>query len=332
MSRSPTPFRTQLAATALLVALAPTVLWAQGGAPGAPAAAHAGLTETLVGEAKDDYGLGRILFENGDFAGALVKFQRAYDLSSDFRLLWNMGACEKNLRHYTRVLKLVDQYLHDGDTRISEAQRADAANVLNTVRALVGSIRLVVNEPGASVFLDDEPAGTTPLDAPLLADLGDRRVRVSKPGFREQVLVQHVTGASESTVTVALVALPVQAHLLVSTDATAGITLDGVGLGVGRWDGPVGAGPHTIRVIEPGMHPFSLDFAVAEGEFRRLDVTLERESQGGIPAAVWWIGGGILAAAGLGVGAYFLFRPSPSPTPPTEGTISPGTITVNSFR
>jgi hypothetical protein len=290
------------------------------------------LTETLTGEARDDYALGRILFENGDFAGALVKFQRAFDLSSDFRLLWNMGACEKNLRHYTRVLKLVDQYLHDGDARISEAQRADADNVIRTVRALVGSIRVVVNEPGAAVFLDDEPAGTTPLDTPLLTDLGDRRIRISKPGFREKVLVQHVTGASESTLTVALVALPVQAHLLVSTDTAAAISLDGVGLAIGRWDGPVAAGPHAMRVTEPGMRPFSLDFVVAEGEFRRLEVTLQRESQGGISPAVWWIGGGLVAAAGLGVGAYFLFRPSPSPTPPTEGTISPGTITVNSFR
>lgn len=326
------PFRTQLAATALLAAFLPRVLLAQSGAPGASTPGHAGLTETLSGEARDDYAMGRILFENGDFAGSLVKFQRAFDLSSDFRLLWNMGACEKNLRHYTRVLKLVDQYLHDGDARISEAQRADADNVLRTVRALVGSIRLVVNEPGASVFLDDEPVGTTPLDSPLVADLGDRRVRVSKAGFREQVLVQHVTGASESTLTVALVALPAQAHLLVSTGATAAISLDGVGLAIGRWDGPLAAGPHAMRVTEPGMHPFSLDFAIAEGEFRRLDVTLQRDNQGGISPAVWWLGGGLLAAAGLGAGAYFLFRPSPSPTPPTEGTISPGTITVNSFR
>src|SRR5579862_8187589 len=83
-------------------------------APSAPttptAAGPATLSDSLSGQAKDDYESGRILFENGDNAGALVKFQHAFDLSSDSRLLWDMGACEKNLRHYVHVLRLVERY------------------------------------------------------------------------------------------------------------------------------------------------------------------------------------------------------------------------------
>src|SRR3954462_5833949 len=48
------------------------------------------LAESLTGQAKADYDAGRLLFGDDDFAGALVKFQRAFDNVRDVRLLWNM--------------------------------------------------------------------------------------------------------------------------------------------------------------------------------------------------------------------------------------------------
>src|SRR5882724_2714841 len=75
------------------------------GVPTAPAAPPAPpgprpLSESLTGGAKSDYEAARLLYGDGDHAGALVKFQSAFDQSKEPRLLWNMAACEKNLRHY----------------------------------------------------------------------------------------------------------------------------------------------------------------------------------------------------------------------------------------
>jgi len=296
--------------------------------PAAPAAASLG--ESLSGGAKDDYESARVLFESGDFAGALVKFQHAYDLSSDVRLLWNMAACEKNLRHYVRVLRLVDRYLHEGDTRITEAQRADAAAVVRTVRSLVSTIRVIVNEPGASVFVDDEAIGTTPLKDPVAVDLGERRVRVSKAGFKDQVIVQTAAGASEATISIVLEHDVHEGRLVVSTEASGAIRVDGAAVGLGRWEGPVTPGTHSIGVSSPGMRPYSAEVVVRDGETRSLDLALQHES-GGISAA-WWIAGGIVAAAGLGTGAYFLFRPAPAAPAPTLGTIPPYALTIQSWR
>lgn len=305
----------------------PALGQSRGGVASSPAPAALG--DSLTGAAKDEYVAGRILFQNGDFSGALVKFQHAFDLSSDVRLLWDMGACEKNLRHYVRVLRLVERYMHDGDPRITEAQRAEAAVVVRTVRALVSELHLIANEAGASVFVDDEPVGTTPLMEPLLVDLGQRRIRVRKPGFKEQVIVQQVPGASELTVSVALERETHEGRIFVSTDAGGAIRLDGTAVGMGRWEGPVGTGSHTIGITAPGMRAYSTEVTVHDGESRILDVTLQHES-GGISAA-WWIGGGVLVAAGLGVGGYFLYRPSQTTAAPTSGTITPGTITASSI-
>jgi PEGA domain len=286
------------------------------------------LGESLTGQAKDEYESARILLVNGDSANALVKFQHAFDLSSDVRLLWDMGICEKNMHRYARVLRLVERYLHDGDMRITEAQRAEAVAVVRTVRALVSTIRVVVNEPGASVFVDDEPAGTTPLTEGLLVDLGDRRIRVNKPGFKEQVIVQHVAGASEATVTVALDRENREGRLTVSADSSAAIRVDGTAVGIGQWEGPLAAGSHAIQVTAPGMVSYSQDVVLREGESRAMDVTLRRESSG-ISPVLWWIGGGVMAAAGLGVGGYFLLRqPQATTGPATQGTIAPFTVTI----
>src|SRR4051812_12715849 len=62
----------------------------------APSAAPAppSLGDTLTGQARTEYDLGKILYRDGDFAAALVKFQKAYEISSEPRLLWNVAACE----------------------------------------------------------------------------------------------------------------------------------------------------------------------------------------------------------------------------------------------
>jgi hypothetical protein len=300
---------------------------------GAAAASAAGTAPTpvgdlLSGEAKDDYDAGRSLFLHADYAGALVKFQRAYELSYDARLLWDMGSCELNLKHYMRVLGLVQKYLQEGGAKVSDEQRAAAEAMLRKIRPLVSEVRVGVDQPGAQVFVDDELAGTTPLAQPLLLDLGDRRLRVSKPGFKDQTVTQHIVGASEATVTLTLLPEVRQGRLAVHTDSAAAIEVDRSTVSVGPWEGTVASGTHALRITESGMRPYAADIEVHDGEVRTLDVTLVRESGGVSPW--WWIGGGVMAAAGLSVGAYYLFRPSPSAPPAVDGTISPYTLTVQS--
>jgi hypothetical protein len=297
-------------------------------APRDPATATAppSVGDSLTGEAKDAYDAARSLFLHDDYEGALVKFQRAFDLSSDVRLLWDEGACELNLKHYVRVLRLVERYLHDGDPRITEEQRAAAIAIVRKVRPLVSEVRLTVNEPGASVSVDGEPAGVTPLTDPLMLDLGDRHIRVSKPGFKDQVITQHVVGASDVTLTVGLQPEAHEGHLAVTTDAGAAIAIDGNAVGLGRWEGSLASGSHSLRVTAPGMRAYSNDFALREGETRTLEFSLTRDSGGISPW--WWVGGGVVAAAGIGVGTYFAVRPSQTRGSATEGTIYPYTLTV----
>ena len=80
------------------------------GSAAAPAATPAPvkpLSEALTGVAKAEYEGAKILYIDKDFASAIAKFQRAYELSSDARLLFNIAVCQKNLRKYSKMLATV---------------------------------------------------------------------------------------------------------------------------------------------------------------------------------------------------------------------------------
>jgi hypothetical protein len=235
-----------------------------------------------------------------------------------------MAACEKSSRHYANALALLERYRKEGDLHMSEAQRGELTTLIDTLRGLISRVHLVVDEPGASVFVDDRLAGTTPLSDTLFVDLGTRRIRVTKVGFQDQVITQEFAGGSELTLYMTLPAAPHDARITVTSDAPSAISIDGHVVGHGRWDGPVPAGEHTLRVSAPGMVPYEKEIVVQAGQPRALYVQLQKDERGGLPT--WaWLGMGVVAAGGLATGAYFLLRPAKEPDY-TIGTLSPGAV------
>jgi hypothetical protein len=113
------------------------------------------------------------------------------------------------------------------------------------------------------------------------------------------------------------------AHLVIATDDRAAIALDGKVVAAGRLDASETSGPHALSITEPGMRPYSAEIDLREGETRTLQVSLEAEHH----APAWpWIVGGAAAAVGVGVGAYFLFKPADTVTPVPIGNFASATL------
>jgi hypothetical protein len=307
----------------MIVLLASSPALAQ---PAAAAPALPPLSESLDGQAKQDYNAARILVGDNDYAGALVKFEQALEHSGDLRLLWNMAVCEKNLRHYASVLRLLTRYQREGDARMTEAQRTEVAAVVQTVRTLISRVHLEVNEDNAAVFVDDRPAGTTPLAEPLLVDLGHRRIRAAKNGFHDAVLVQDFAGGSEVAFSLTLQPEVRAGRLMVSAASADAIHVDNRLVGYGVWQGEVPAGEHAVRVTAPNMRPYSHELVVSAGQMRSLQITLEPEKSSVSPLV--WIGAGVIVAGGLAIGGYFLLRPTPEGGQAYVGTL--GTVALPS--
>ncbi len=284
------------------------------------------LSETLTGPAKAEYEAGKILYQDGDHQNALVKFQHAYEIASDARLQWNVAACEKNLRHYTRVLAALEKYQKEGGPLLTDRDKQDATDLAATVRTLVSSLNVTASEPGADVFVDDEKIGTTPLPGPVLIDVGNRKIRVSKPGFKEFVKVEAVAGAGDVSVTADLPKEVHQGRLVVEAGAKDAIFVDGKAVATGRWEGVLPSGGHSLRVTAPGMLPYQSEVNIQDDKLRRIPITLEEQKGGGIPTKWLLLGGGAVVVIGGVVATILLTRPSGDPV---NGTIAPGHIPVS---
>jgi len=296
---------------------------AQTSGPAKASTAAKPLAQSLSGAAREAYDDGKLLYADGDFAGASLKFQTAYETSKDPRLLWNMAAAEKNLRHYARAEELLLRYLDTSGSFATDAERQECRALLETLRSLIGSVEVRVSEPGAAVSIDDVAVGTSPLAKPLRLDIGTHVLRVIKPGFAPFSTKQLVTGGGQATVAVELVRERNEGMLRVEVPSNARVLIDGKDVGSGTWQGKLPSGAHRLEVNASGKEPWRMDVVVASGQSRTIPVTLQdspNAPSSGLPA--WLVvGGGVVAAGLLGTGAYFLFKPEDKgPPPATIGT------------
>ncbi len=189
---SPAPLAVLLAA-AVAVQLVPRPAVAQ--VPPAPPAAPVTdaappaarpLNESLSGMAKAEYEGGRVLYADRDYANAIIKFEKAHELSGDPRLLWNMAVCEKNMRRYARMLRTIRRYQTEAAPLLSADERTQAAEIIKTVETFVSALKLTASEGGADVYVDDDRLGTTPLAEPIMVDLAKRRIRLINPSYKQE--------------------------------------------------------------------------------------------------------------------------------------------------
>jgi hypothetical protein len=293
------------------------VMWALVIGLGAPARAGdtKPLSETLEGPAKEAFDTGKFLF-NEDPAKAYAKFKRAHELSGDARLLYDMAVCEKALKHYARMQVLLTRYLAEGGPLVSPESRQASTETLRAVKPFVDSLTIRIAESGAMVTIDQEEVGTTPLAAPLPVDVGAHVIEIHKAGFLPFKRKIDASGGEEKAIDAVLVAESRAGRLVVESDPSAQITVDDTTVG-SRFDEALPGGTHMVKIRAPGKRGYDGQVDLAPGATRTMQVSLEKE---GLP--LWaYIGGGALLAAGLTVGAYFLFRPADKPGPQQQGTI-----------
>ncbi len=245
-------------------------------APQAVAPVARSLGQSLVGPGKADYETAKVLASDGDFAGALINFQSAYEHSNDARLLWNVAFCQKNLRHYAKVISTLQRYLADGDALLTDQDRKDAKELIATIEPFTTRLTIRVSEDMAQVSVDAEVVGTSPLATPVVVDIGERRIRVSKPGFLPFEKVTPFGGSAEATIEVTLDKELHEGRLIVSAPTTASVFLDDQPLGTGKVDQSVASGGHQLRVTAPGMHTFQSEIVIQDRETRSVDIMLEK--------------------------------------------------------
>ncbi len=282
------------------------------------------LAETLPKEAKSEYDDAFVLVRNGDFKGALAKFESAYAKFSDPRLLWNMATCEKNLQHYGKSLTLVRRYIEEGKSLLAPSDLQDATAIEDGLASLTTTLKLVMKTPGAKVSIDGEPVADA--SKPILVNVGEHTVTAKKDDFVD--FSSKVSGPGKSSVDVAIELQPLvhEARLVVKASSSDSIAIDGKVVGTGTFSGTLKSGGHTVKVSAPGRVAYEKEITLRDHENRDMSVTLEDKKGSLLPWVL--VGAGVVAAAGAATGIYFVAKPGREDGVP-QGSLPPNVVNTS---
>jgi hypothetical protein len=149
------------------------------------------------------------LYNEADFRSAVVEFRRAYELSKNYKVLYNLAQTEYQLTNYVAALSYFEKYLAEGGSALDPTRRQEVEAEIPMVKSRIATVTIRTNVTGAAISVDDQSAGAAPLSGPLLMNPGSHRIVLRLSGYVDAVRGIEVGGGEYETVEVELSQLPV---------------------------------------------------------------------------------------------------------------------------
>jgi hypothetical protein len=208
------------------------------------------VSDAAKAEARDRFDRGLRLFNDGDNAGALAEFKRAYDLIPNPLVLYNIGLVCAAMGRPVEAVDALDKVLAaPGGVAPDRVERARQTREEQARR--IAKITVVTNVP-AEIEIDNVVAGQAPMTAPIRVAGGLHVVGAVASGyapFRKEITV---AGGAAAEVKLDLVEMQGRvAHVTIKTHLPgADVVID---------DQVVGKTPlpESLTVV-PGLHKVEL--------------------------------------------------------------------------
>lgn len=212
------------------------------------------IRDELPSDARKDWDAARELYDARDYQSALVHFEKAYELSKNPRVLFNVGVCWKELTRYAQAIRVWERELEFAD-KLSAEDVERVKSAIAAARPFVSTLKVESNQPGAVLVVDGREAGTTPFVSPIPIDVGRRTLVLKKEGFLPNETTIDIVQGTPASVSLDLTPLVKMGTVAITvTGSTRGATLfvDGRELGPAPFTGSVPAGPHTFEARAAG--------------------------------------------------------------------------------
>ncbi|MDP3276290.1 MAG: PEGA domain-containing protein [Deltaproteobacteria bacterium] len=233
----------------------------------------------LTGEADQHFTAGIRFAGESNYAGAAVEFHRAYDLSHNALVLFNLAAVELELGHFQEANDALASYERDAPPAVIQSRQPVILQLRQRIAQRSGTIEVQLTHPGLRVEIDGAQGfrvlreGDT-VRAPVRVPVGRYRVQLSAPNFRPREQQLDVAGGESQRITNALEAVPV-AFTIRSNIDDAEVSIDGTVVGRTPLAAQqVSQGRHRIEVSRPGYEVFRADPEIS-GVNTALDVRLQ---------------------------------------------------------
>jgi hypothetical protein len=159
-------------------------------------------------EAATHFERGVKLYEEQDWRGALIEFERAYGIAPRYAVLFNIAQARYQLLDYAGTLDAFQRYLVEGGDALTPARSAQVQASITELRGRVARLTVTTNVAGAEITIDDAPVGVTPLAGPLVVSAGRRKVVALKPGRVNAVRFVDIAGGDTADIILELHEVP----------------------------------------------------------------------------------------------------------------------------
>ncbi|MCB9591523.1 MAG: PEGA domain-containing protein [Sandaracinaceae bacterium] len=137
-----------------------------------------------------------------------------------------------------------------------------------------GHLNIETAIEGAEVLVDEETAGYTPLDAPILLSPGSHTVRVRRGGYTEFATVVEIAAGGNETLQVDMMALAMVLTVR-TTPEEASVFVDGTFRGTTPLELELNEGDHSLRITAPRHHEVIREITAQAGQTDLLSIELE---------------------------------------------------------
>jgi hypothetical protein len=276
---------------------------------------------STVAEARERFNRGLHLYEEGDFALALIEFERAHELVANYRVLYNIGQVCIQLHQYAQARIALEGYLAQGGDQVEAQRRAEVGADLENLKRRTAAVEVLTKKPGAEVLVDGLPVGTTPLPERLLLDMGEHKIEVRKPGYVSAERFFTLAGGDEKRIELDLVEQKEQTRTVEKTIVVKHPEKDSDSTWI--WVGLGATGVLAAGAVATGVIGLS---AVSDLEDLRNQVGVNRDAIEGAKsrASRMFLASDILAGAALVVGGTTLYFALTSDSEPEKVPLKVG--------
>jgi hypothetical protein len=155
-------------------------------------------------EARRHFNRAVALVDDGQLEGALVEFQRSYDLTHHFAVLYNIGQVLVSLARPVESLDAYQRYLAEGRNLVPVARRVEVEKEMARQKARIATVEIPGLPAGAMVRVDGKEIGQAPSAASFRVAVGKHGIAVTADGYDAAVTEIAVAGEDHRVVNLPL--------------------------------------------------------------------------------------------------------------------------------
>ncbi len=207
------------------------------------------------------------------FDVAAGEFEAAYAAVKNPQALRQALEAYKQLKLSVKATQAAKRLLQDHAKDLKPKEKKDLVDLVAQLAPSIGQIELKASEPSADVLVDGQPAGTTPLPAPLDLDIGAHKLSLKKAGFEQSEKDVVVASRHLDVVDVTMEKEIVSGKVTVSerSGTVMDVVVDGKVVGPTPWTGDLSLGAHEVAGKSPTAEAPSQKFDVV----KRKPLTVE---------------------------------------------------------